>query len=163
MYPQAMHRPKLLANLLTAALITLTLHAAAQDHNPERGIWHASSKTAKSLTGDIIISDLRITIDFYNFTIANIRTLTPAELAAAFDTDASTPATGTLYRLDIPGAKKFLHGSTLCAAEDTQWIVTYTSGKTLQLLFFSGNDMPVLTPDALPNNPNLCGLYAYTR
>ena len=157
-----MRRPKLLANLLTAAILTLTLAASAQAHNPERGIWRAQSKSAKSVTGDVAFSDIRVAIDFYNFTIANIRTLTPAELAAAFDTDASTPATGTLYRLVIPGTKKFLHG-TLCAAEDTQWIVTFVSGRSLQLLFFSGNDMPVLTPDALPNNPNLCGLYAYTR
>jgi hypothetical protein len=149
---------------LLAALLFLTLPAVAQDRNPEKGIWHAQSKSAKSITGDIAFSDVRVTIDFYNFTIANIRTLTPAELAAAFDADASAiNGTGTLYRLVIPGNRKFLHGSTLCATDDTQWIVTYVSGKTLQLLFFSGNDMPVLTPEALPNNPNLCGLYSYSR
>ena len=155
-----MPQPKLLGAFLLLTL-TCALPASSQK-TAERGIWHAQSKSAKSLTGDIVFSDIRITIDFYNFTIANIRTLTPPELAAAFDTGASTPATGTLYRLDIPGTKKFIKG-TICAGEDTQWIVTYLSGKTLQLLFFSGNDMPVLTPDALPNNPNLCGLYAYTR
>jgi hypothetical protein len=148
--------------------LLLTLPALAQkvdpDRTPDRGIWHPSSKSAKSTTGDIAFSDYKINIDFYNFTIANIRSLTPAELATAFDADpASTNIAGTLYRLDIPGTKKFLHGTTLCGAEDTQWIVTYTSDRSLQLLFFSGNDMPVLTPEAFTNNPALCGLYAYSR
>jgi hypothetical protein len=157
-----MPQPKLLGALL---LLTLTgaLPASAQK-SPEKGIWHAQSKSAKSVTGDIAFSDYKVTLNFYSFTIANIRTLTSAELAAAFDADATAiNGTGTLYRLVIPGTKKFLRGSTLCANEDTQWIVTYVSGKSLQLLFFSGNDMPVLTPDALPNNANLCGLYSYTH
>ena len=103
-------------------------------------------------------------INFYNFTIANIRNLTPAELAAAFDAEPGTPGTtGTLYRMVIPGTRKFLHGTTLCGSEDTQWIVTYVSGRNLQLVFFSGSGTPVLTPEALSNNPDLCGLYAYTR
>jgi hypothetical protein len=151
---------------LLAAILFLTLPTAAQERNIERGIWHASSKTAKSVTGDIAFSDLKVTLNFYSFTIANIRTLTPAELAAAFDADLATPATpatGTLYRMVIPGTKKFLHGTTLCGAEDTQWIATYISGRNLQLIFFSGSSMPVFTLEALPNSPNLCGLYAYTR
>jgi hypothetical protein len=160
--------------LLTLTLLLATLPAVAQkndpDRTPDRGLWHASSKAAKSVTGDIVFTDYKITLDFFTYTIANIRSLTPAELAAAFDADpapsaAAKPATiaGTLYRLDIPGGKKFLHGTPLCGAEDTQWIATYTSGKSLELLFFSGNDMPVLTLDALTDAPNLCGRYAYTR
>jgi hypothetical protein len=157
-------RPTLLVTLLTLAATLAAAQKVDPDRTPDRGIWHPSSKSAKSTTGDIAFSDYKINIDFYNFTIANIRSLTPAELATAFDADpASTTIAGTLYRLDIPGTKKFLHGTTLCGAEDTQWIVTYTSGRSLQLLFFSGNDMPVLTPEAFTNNPSLCGLYAYTR
>jgi hypothetical protein len=150
--------------LLTLAL---TLPAISQkndpDRTPDRGLWHASSKPAKSVTGDIVFTDYKVTLDFFTYTIANIRTLTPAELAAAFAADPATTSAGTLYRLDIPGGKKFLHGTPLCGAEDTQWIATYTSGRSLELLFFSGNDMPVLTLDALTDAPNLCGRYAYTR
>jgi hypothetical protein len=157
-------RPTLLVTLLTLAATLAAAQKVDPDRTPDRGIWHPSSKSAKSTTGDIAFSDYKINIDFYNFTIANIRSLTPAELATAFDADpASTTIAGTLYRLDIPGNKKFLHGTTLCGAEDTQWIVTYISGRSLQLLFFSGNDMPVFTPEAFTNNPALCGLYAYTR
>jgi hypothetical protein len=151
--------------LLAFLALTLALPAVGQKNNPENGLWHASSKPAKSVTGDIVLSEYKVTIDFFSFTIANIRSLTPAELAAAFDSDAATTAngSGTLYRLVIPGGKKFLHGTPLCGSDDTQWIVTYVSGKSLQLLFFSGNDMPVLTLDGLNNNPSLCGLYTYSR
>jgi len=159
-----MNAPKKFLKTLTLLLALTTAAAHAQGSAQEKGLWHASSKPAKSTTGDIVFSDYKVTLDFFSYTIANIRTLTPAELAAAFDADpASTTITGTLYRLDIPGTKKFLHGHPLCGAEDTQWIVTFLSGRSLQLIFFSGNDMPVLTPEALTNAPNLCGLYAYTH
>jgi len=144
--------------LLAAILITtLTLHAQ------EKGNWRASSKNAKSFTGDIAFANDKIFINFLGFTVAQIRTLTPAELGTTFDADASAPANGNLYRTDIPAGKKFLHGNTLCGGEDTEWIVTYVSGRTLQLAFFSTIQMPVLTPEALTNSSNLCGIYTYTR
>jgi hypothetical protein len=150
-------------NLLPAILL-LTLTTTLSAQSQEKGIWRASSKNAKSVTGDIAFSEYKVAIDFYSFTIANIRNLTPAELAAAFDSDTTRPgATGTLYRMVIPGTRKFLHGTTLCGAEDTQWIVTYVNGRNLQLLFFSGSGTPVLTPEGLADNPDLCGLYTYTR
>jgi hypothetical protein len=157
-----MKSPKTL--LATLLALTLTLAAHAQDHNPERGLWHASSKSAKTITGDVVFTDFKFTLDFFSYPLANIRTLTPPELAAAFSTDpAASNATGTLYRLDIPSTKTFLRGHPLCSGEDTQWIVTSLSGKSLEILFFSGSSMPVLTPDALTNSPNLCGLYTYSR
>jgi hypothetical protein len=144
--------------LLTALLVTaLTLQAQ------EKGNWRASSKNAKSLTGDVAFSGQKVSIALVPFTVAQIRTLTPAEIAATFDADASLPAAGNLYRTDIPAGRKFLHGNTLCGGEDTEWIVTYVSGRTLQLAFFSTIQMPVLTPEALTNSSNLCGIYTYTR
>ena len=149
---------------LPTFVLLLSLVAALPAQAPEKGIWRASSKTAKSVTGDIAFSDVKVSINFYNFTIANIRSLTPAELSAAFDADPATPgAAGTLYRLVIPGSKKFLHGSTLCGAEDTQWIATYVNGRTMQLIFFSGGKMPVFALDELSNSGDLCGVYSYTR
>jgi hypothetical protein len=150
----------LLALLLALAATAAHAQAAPQD----KGLWHASSKPAKSITGDIVFSDLKFTLDFFSYPLANIRSLTPAELAAAFDADPTSAAiSGTLYRIDIPSTKTFLRGHALCSGDDTQWIATFRSGKSLQLLFFSGNDMPILTPDALTNSPTLCGLYAYSR
>jgi hypothetical protein len=145
--------------VLFALGLTCTTPSIAQ----EKGLWRATSNTAKSITGDIGFSDTKIGINFSTFIIANIRSLTPAELSAAFDADPTTTAIGTLYRLSIPGTKKFLHGSTLCGAEDTQWIATYVTGRSLQLLFFSSSHMPVFTLDAISNSTDLCGLYTYTR
>ena len=136
-----------------------TVSALAQ----EAGYWRATSNTAKHITGDVALSDEKITINFSTYWIAQIRTLTPAELSAAFNADAGTSATGNLYRLSIPSDKKMLRKSTLCGGEDTQWLATYSSGRTLELAFFSTSQMPVLTPEALANNTNLCGVFGYTR
>jgi hypothetical protein len=149
---------------LLLALTLLPAAAHAQDHNPERGLWHASSKSAKTITGDVVFTDLKFTLDFFSYPLANIRPLTSPEIAAAFDADAaSNTSTGTLYRLSIPSSKTFLRGHPLCSGEETQWIVTHLSGKSLEILFFSGPAMPVLTPDALTNSPSLCGLFTYSR
>ena len=145
------------------ALLALTLLCSAAAIAQEKGLWRATSNTAKSVTGDIGFSDSKIGINFSTFIIANIRSLTPAELSAAFDADANTTAAGNLYRTDIPATKKFLHGRTLCGDEDTQWIVTYVNGRDLQVLFFSSSHMPVFTLDAISSSSDLCGLYTYTR
>jgi hypothetical protein len=153
-----MNRPTRLCATI-ALFLTCSIPAMPQ----EQGLWRATSNTAKSVTGDIGFSDTKIGINFSTFIIANIRSLTPAELSAAFDADASAAGTGTLYRLNIIGTKKFLHGRTLCGDEDTQWIATYVNGRNLQLIFFSGSHMPVFTLDAISNSADLCGVYTYTR
>jgi hypothetical protein len=139
-------------------MLALLLTAAAAP--AQSGNWRASSQSARSTTGDIAFAGDKIYLNYTGFIVANIRTLTPPETAAMFE-DATGP--GILYRTSIPAEKKFLHKSTLCGSEDTQWIVTYTAGKTLRLAFFSSSDMPILTPEALTNNPNLCGTYTYVR
>jgi hypothetical protein len=151
---------KLLCVLLACSLTCSTL-AVAQ----ETGYWRATSSTAKSITGDIALNSEKIAINFNSYWIAQIRALTPSELSAAFgmDTNASTPGAGNLYRLSIPGNKKFLRKSTLCAGEDVQWLATYTTGRKLQLALFSTSHMPVLTPEVLTNDPDLCGVFEYVK
>lgn len=156
-----MKQTKLLSTLLLSAILCTT--PAVAQTNPDKGGWRAASKTAKSVTGDIAFLNDKIAINFATFPMADIRTLTPAEVSAVFDADASAGVAGELYRLSIPGNKKFLHSSTLCGAEDTQWIATYVTGKTLQLAFFSGSSMPVFTLDAISNSTSVCGLYTYQR
>jgi hypothetical protein len=143
---------------LGLSLIT-TLCAVAQD----RGYWRAASKNASSITGDVALSNDKVSFNFLAFTIAPIRALKPEEEVAAFDADTTTPGGGNLYRLNIPGDKKFLHKNTLCGGEDTQWMATYATGKTLQIAFFSGANPPVLTIDALANSTDACGTYTYQR
>ena len=148
--------------LLSAAvgcLLTCSIIAAAQ----EKGSWRAASSTAKATTGDVDFLNEKIAINFSAFPIAQIRTLAPGEASAAFAAEINPGGSGNLYRLSIPAEKRFLHHNTLCGSEETQWMVTYVAGRTLQIAFFSGPKMPVLTPEALANATDLCGTYTYVR
>jgi hypothetical protein len=147
------------SHLLAASLMLLIVPAVAQ----ERGQWRAASKTAQSITGDVAFGGEKVSINFNSFTIAQIRTLTSAEATALFHAEAGAPGAGNLYRVVIPAAKKFLHKNTLCGAEETDWIITYIDGKTLQLAMFSDPKVPDLTAEGLANGSNLCGTYTYVR
>ena len=136
-----------------------SLTAAAQ----EKGSWRAASSTAQSITGDVALSEDKLSINFSGFTIAQIRALEPGELSAVFEADGGAGGSGNLYRLNVPGAKQFLHHNTLCGSDDTEWMVTYASGRSLQVAFFSGTDAPVLTIDALAHSSSLCGTFSYAR
>ena len=102
-------------------------------------------------------------INFTGFLIAQARQLTPPEVSAAFDADINAGGTGALYHLTVPASKRFLHHNTLCGTEETQWMATYVSDRTLQLAFFSGSAAPVFTMDALAHSQDLCGTYTYVR
>lgn len=147
--------------LLLSALLGLvcTSPLAAQD----RGYWRADSSTAKSITGDLSISDTKLIVNFLAFPLAPIRKLTPEEGLAAFDVDTGAGVGGNLYRLNVSASRRFLHKNTLCGTEDTQWMATYSAGRSLYVDFFSGPDMPKLTFDALQNSTDLCGTFTYAR
>jgi hypothetical protein len=129
----------------------------------EEGPWRAASTTAASITGDVAFSESRVAIDFSSFPIARIRDLEPGEVSAVFDVDSNAGGRGSLYRLSIPGEKKFLHKNSLCGSEDTQWLAAFVAGKTLHIAFFSGPKMPVFTPEAFANTTDLCGTFLYVR
>ena len=149
-------------------MLVCSLPATAQ----EKGNWRAASSTAQSITGDITLSEEKLSINFSGFPIARIRSLQSAELSAVFEPGSGPEngpdsgkdsGTGSLYRLSIPVAKKFLHRNTMCGAEETQWMATFVAGHTLQLAFFSGPKPPVFTPAAIANTTSLCGTYTYAR
>jgi hypothetical protein len=142
-------------------MLTCALHCTAQKQ--DRGYWQAASNNSASITGDIAISEARLTIDTKSFPLASIRSLLPAEVSAVFDAAVDTAGPGTLYRLKIPAVQRFLHKNTLCGTQDTQWMAAYVAGKSLQVAFFSGDDAPVFTFDAIAHSPNLCGTYIYVR
>jgi hypothetical protein len=146
---------------VAVTMLACSLSAVAQ----ERGIWRAASSTAQSITGDVALSEDKLSINFSGFTIAQIRALEPGELGAVFQAEGGGGAVGSgnLYRLSIPGDKKFLHKNTLCGSEETQWMATYVAGHSLHLAFFSGQKMPVFTPDAIANTTDLCGTFSYVR
>ncbi len=110
-----------LRRAITGSLLIYCLTVAAQ----EKGNWRAASSTARTITGDISLSDEKISISFSGFTMARVRSLEKAEMSAVFDADSTADGSGSLYRLSIPASKKFLHHNSLCGAEDTQWMVAY--------------------------------------
>ena len=150
---------KKLRRAITGSLLIYCLTVAAQ----EKGNWRAASSTARSITGDVALSDEKISINFSLFTMVRVRSLDKAEISAAFDADSNADGSGSLYRLSVPAAKKFLHKNSLCGDEDTQWMATYVSGRALQLAFFSGEQAPIFTLDAISNSATLCGTFSYGK
>ena len=133
---------------------------AAQE---DRGYWRAASTTAISITGDLAIGEAKVTINFASFPLAPIRRLKPVEVSAVFDADVNAGIEGSLYRLHVPAGKYMVKHNTLCGSEETQWMVTYATGKTLQVAFFSGDDTPVFSFDAVQKSTALCGTFVYAR
>ena len=142
-----------------AVALAFTCTLAAQ----ERGNWRAVSSNARAITSDISLAAEKIQIGFTAFPISWIRPLQPAELKAAFVFDGDSAGTGSLYKLNIPATQKFLKKNSLCGADDTQWMVSYLAGRELQIAFFSGSKVPDLTPEAIANTTNLCGVYTYVK
>jgi hypothetical protein len=152
-------RLRTLRRAITGSLLIYCLTAAAQ----EKGSWRAASANARTITGDVALSDEKISINFALFTMVRVRSLDKAEMSAAFDADSNANGTGSLYRLSVPAAKKFLHKNSLCGDENTQWMATYVSGRSLQLAFFSGEQTPIFTLDAIGNSTALCGTFSYGK
>jgi hypothetical protein len=152
---------KLLSILVLTLMLACAADCAAQF--PEKGYWRAASNTAASITGDITLSNSKITIDFASFLFAPARQLTPAEVGAVFDEAVDTAGPGSLFRLNIPATRRFLSHNTLCGSEDTHWMATYVAGKTLRVAFFSGDDVPTLTFEELQKSTALCGTYTFVR
>ncbi len=128
-----------------------------------QGYWQAASDTTADITGDISFAKSKMTINFNSFPVAEIRDLKPAEVSSIFDVDLNAGGIGTLYRLNIPAAQRFLHKNTLCGTEDTQWMVTFAQGKVLHVAFFSGAEAPTLTFDAMQNSYTHCATFIYVR
>ncbi len=155
--------PNKFRKAIAASILLLCLPLAAPLVAQEQGLWRASNSTAKSITGDIALSDEKLNINFVTFTMVKVRSLEKAELGATFDADTNAPAAGSLFRLNIPAARKFLHKNSLCGAEDTAWMATYVTGRSLRIAFFSGEKPPVFTLSAISNSTDLCGVFEYIR
>ena len=145
--------------MLLAVFVGGAVRANAQDG----GAWRAASTNAIAITSDIAIGKDKLAIDYFTYPLAPIRPLKPVEVSAVFDADVNAGISGMLYRLRIPAAQRFLKKNTLCGDEDTQWMATYVAGHTLEVAFFSGDDMPVFTFDTISKSTALCGTFAYAR
>jgi hypothetical protein len=140
-------------------VLACSLSAAAQD----KGYWRSSSQTASSITGDIVITDAKLTMNFLAWPLVPVRALKPVEISAVFDADGNVAQAGNLYRVSISATQRLLHKNTLCGTEQTQWMATWIDGRTLHVAFFSGNAPPVFTFDAIRNSTDVCGTFLYTR
>jgi hypothetical protein len=149
----------ILLGAMAGVVLVSPVSGAAQD----RGQWSAANSPAKTITGDISITDSRVFINLLGFPTAPIRKLEPTEVSAVFVAEGSRGAGGNLYRLNIPATRRFLNHNSLCGSEDTEWMVTNVSGKSLQVAFFSGTSLPVFTPEAMNNSTDLCGTFSYVR
>jgi hypothetical protein len=129
----------------------------------ERGSWRPESKTAQSITGDLTFNGERMTINFFSLTVAEIRPLKTDEVLALFAEADPGAGVGHLFRLSIPGDKRFLHKNTICGSDETQWMATFVAGKEMRIAFFSNAIPPVFTVEALGKSENLCGVYSYVR
>jgi len=150
-------------SVLAAALVCGAARADAQGDGQDRGFWSPASNDAVSITDAITIGKDKITIDLLTYPLAPIRKLKPVEVSAVFDADVRAGIEGSLYRLRVPAGQRFEHKNTLCGGEDTQWMATYVTGKNLRVAFFSGDDMPVFSFDAIQSSPALCGTFVYAR
>ncbi len=140
-------------------MLACVLPCAAQD----KGAWFAASTEAKAITGDIAIANTKVEIDYITFPLAFIRRLKPEEVSAVFDADVNAGINGDLYRLKISPYQRFQHKNTLCGTDETQWMATYVTGKTMQVAFFSGDDEPVFAFGAMTNATDRCGVFTYAR
>jgi hypothetical protein len=147
---------------MSVVLVGLCL-ATRVNAQEDRGAWSATSSNAHAITGEIVIGEAKVTLNFLAFPLARIRRLKPVEVSAVFDADVNAGIEGTLYRLLIPGAQYIVRKNTLCGGETTQWMATYVTGHTLKVAFFSGDDMPVFTFDAMQNTATQCGTFVYGR
>ncbi len=150
----------LTAALAIAAVLAGAARAGAQE---DHGAWMSASTNARAITGDMVIADGKVTIDYWIFPLAIIRRLKPVEVSSVFDADVNAGISGTLYRLRVPAAQRFEHKNTLCGEEDAQWMATYVTGKKMEVAFFSGDDIPVFSFDAVQKSSTLCGTFAFTR
>ena len=148
---------------IVVVLAGVVCSAARVSAQEDRGLWSATSTNAHAVTGDITIGEAKVTLNFAPFPLAQIRRLKPVEVSAVFDADVNAGIEGTLYRLHVPPGKYIVRRNTLCGGEETQWMATYVTGHTLKVAFFSGDDMPVFTFDAMQNATTLCGKFTYGR
>ena len=134
-----------------ALAIVLGVLATAVQAAPAR--WLATSKTAMSITGDIVLDDYSVT-----FKNGKNLDLEPYEMAREGNWSASGDViSGDVFKIDPPSSPKLLHGNLLCDAPATYVVLWMPGEGELTLNFYSGEGEPTGTP----NVDALCAAYSY--
>jgi hypothetical protein len=112
--------------------------------------WMATSKTAMSITGDIVLDD-------YSLTFANGQSLDLEPYEADSEGDwagSGQEVQGFIYKIDPPTDPKLLHGNSLCDQLVT-YVVVWSPGEgELTLNVYSSKETPSGTD-------GLCASYSY--
>jgi hypothetical protein len=138
---------------MRAALLAIVLGVVATAAQAELARWLATSKTAMSITGDIVLDDYSLT-----FKDGKSLALEPYEMAREGNWSASGDViSGDVFKIYPPSSPKLLHGNSLCGTPAT-YVVLWTPGEgELTLNFYSGDAAPTGTPDV----DALCATYSY--
>jgi hypothetical protein len=138
---------RILVLALLIAVLPVTAKAAAAEH------WAAMSKTAMSITGDIVIDGDKVT-----FAGGKSLMLAPYEMARNGDWgDSGYEIAGDVFKIDPPASLKLKRGRPFCA-EPATYLVLWTFGDgELTLNVYSGAAAPLGLPDA----DSLCATYSY--
>jgi hypothetical protein len=127
-----------------------------------RGGWYAASTNAISITGDIAISK------------GKFRSTSSVSAGADSHVEAGGGERGVRRRCErgdqrdalpaedpggaaLSAKEHFVRGRGYAVDGDLRY------GHTLEVAFFSGDDMPVFTFDAISKSTALCGTFAYSR
>jgi hypothetical protein len=134
--------------------------------NYVRQAWMATSTTAMSITGDIVLRPHKITMVGKSFRISLVREISGRRLRdiAKIVDSPRLPSSARLYRTVISRRSRLVNGNTICGPdEDAKWMLTATHGDDLSLAFFSGEAEPNLDYRAVEVGHYLCATFGYQR
>jgi hypothetical protein len=121
--------------------------------------WEAVSKTAMSITGDVVFTPSRIT--FANGKAVDIRYVATRSIPASSSTPHGAAARFTLYEVLTKTDPKLLHGNALCGTKPAYVGIAASPasgsiGTSMFVNFFTGAPAPKDW-----DSQNLCGSFTY--
>jgi hypothetical protein len=128
------------------------------------GTWLAVSRTAASITGNIVLTSDKITISHKSFSLMLVRDVDTQHLedVGKILDRLRPPSSARLYGTLISGRSSFLNGNTICGQKaDARWILAVSEKDELSLAFFSGSREPNLDYKVVNVGDYLCGTFAY--
>ncbi|MCS3407135.1 lysozyme inhibitor LprI family protein [Serratia sp. AKBS12] len=127
--------------------------------------WQAQSKTAYSITGDILFADASILLA--GAKPLHVSLVKQLDQTRAMGDDGFDSADKlSLYKVEGAKATQLISGNYLCDEKTKpSFIVTAVSqdAKQLSIAVFSGAEAPVWKKSYLENTLTLCGTYGYSR
>ena len=163
--------PLLLAlGLLTGNRVLAQSHSANERTNavPTNQVWAATSQTAVSITGNIVVTPQAITISHKEFPLEFVRQVDKqhfkdvARIIEPFMQHMfMQPLSARLYKTLISRDVQLLNGNTMCGPNAAKWMLAAYSEDHLSLAFFSSAEEPNLDYKVVETSHDLCGTFTY--